>query len=170
MYVDAVGTLPPVGMIMLSVQMIPPLVGSAHFRFGFDESSWKMSPDHAIAAARSPCDSGWAESFPVKRRIWPESTAFWIRSTAAFHDASVTLEGSSPLSSITSPGVSPMPFSAVTLPLSFGSSNSCVIEVMGPVSFSFQAIPVMPDCHGREYLRSGSNGGLACASIRLEKL
>ena len=40
MYVDAVGTLPPVGMIMLSVQMIPPFVGSAHFRLGFDESSW----------------------------------------------------------------------------------------------------------------------------------
>ena len=40
MYVDAVGTLPPVGMIMLSVQMSPPFVGSAHLRLGFDESSW----------------------------------------------------------------------------------------------------------------------------------
>ena len=24
----------------------------------------------------------------------------------------------------------------------------------------------MPDCHGSEYVRSGSNGGLACASMR----
>jgi hypothetical protein len=103
---------------------------------------------------------------PVNFRIWPESTAFWIRSIAAFHVASVTFEGSSPLSSITSGGVSPMPFSAVTLPFSFGSSNSWVIEVTGPVSFSFHAMPVIPDCHGSEYVRSGSNGGLFCASIR----
>jgi hypothetical protein len=39
----------------------------------------------------------------------------------------------------------------------------------GPVSFSFHAMPGHPDCHGSEYLRSGSNGGLFCASIRFEK-
>ena len=39
MYVDAVAALPPVGMIMLSVQMTPPFVGSAHFSFGFEESN-----------------------------------------------------------------------------------------------------------------------------------
>ncbi len=80
----------------------------------------------------------------------------------------MTFAGSSPLSSITSGGVSPIPFRAVTFPFSLGSSNSCVIEVTGPVSFSFQAMPVIPDCHGSEYVRSGSNGGLFCASIRLE--
>ena len=67
---------------------------------------------------------------------------------------------------MTSPIVSPIPLSAVILPLSFGSSSSCVIEVTGPVSFSFQAIPVIPDCHGNDQVRSGSNGGDACASIR----
>jgi hypothetical protein len=40
MYVDAVGALPPVGMIMLSVQITPPFDGSAHLRLGFDERSW----------------------------------------------------------------------------------------------------------------------------------
>ena len=34
MYVDAVGTLPPVGISMLSVQIIPPVSGTAHLSFG----------------------------------------------------------------------------------------------------------------------------------------
>ena len=34
------------------------------------------------------------------------------------------------------------------------------------MSSSFHAIPVIPDCHGSEYSRLGSNGGLACASTR----
>ena len=43
---------------MLSVQMIPPFSAIPHFTFG----TWsaKMSPDHAMLAARSPVASGWA--------------------------------------------------------------------------------------------------------------
>ena len=52
MYVEAVGTLPPSGMSMLSVQMIPPLGGTTQWSFGLTRLA--MSPDHAIVAARSP--------------------------------------------------------------------------------------------------------------------
>src|SRR5215510_877874 len=52
MYVDAVGTLPPVGMSMLSVKRMPPDFAIPHFTFG--SLSRKMSPDHAMLAARSP--------------------------------------------------------------------------------------------------------------------
>ena len=37
----------------------------------------------------------------------------------------------------------------------------------GSVSSLFQAIPSMPESHGSEYVRSGSKGGDACASMRL---
>ncbi len=56
MYVEAVGTLPPVGMSMLSVQMIPPALGITHFSFG--SPRFTMSPDQAMLAARSPLWSG----------------------------------------------------------------------------------------------------------------
>ena len=45
-------------MNMLSVQIIPPAFGTAHFSFGLSAGSWTMSPDQAIAAARSPFASG----------------------------------------------------------------------------------------------------------------
>ena len=54
----SLGTLPPVGMNMLSVQIMPPLSGTAHLSFGLSGTSCTMSPDHATAAARSPCASG----------------------------------------------------------------------------------------------------------------
>ena len=44
MYVDAVGTLPPVGMNMLSVQMIPPGSGNAHLSFALSGASWRRLP------------------------------------------------------------------------------------------------------------------------------
>ena len=71
MYVEAVGTLPPVGMSMLSVQIIPPSFGIAHLSFGLSASSWTTSPDHATDAAKVPFVSGWAKSLPVKRTTWP---------------------------------------------------------------------------------------------------
>ncbi len=110
--------------------------------------------------------SGWAKSLPVNLTIWPESTAAWTRSTAPWKDSSVTSAGSSPFASMTRPTESASSISIDTLPFSLGSSKSCSIDSTGPVSSSFQAIPVMPDCHGSEYSRSGSKGGLACASIR----
>ena len=55
----------------------------------------------------------------------------------------------------------------MTLPFSFGSSSNCSTDSTGPVTLSFHAIPVIPDCQGRLYVRSGSNVGLFCASIRL---
>ena len=48
------------------------------------------------------------------------STAFLIVATARFQLASVTWEGSSPFASITSPIVSAISVSSVTLPLNFG--------------------------------------------------
>ncbi len=51
-------------------------------------------------------------------------------------------------------------------PFSFGSSSSWSIVVTGSVSFAFQAMPVMPDCHGRLYVRSGSQFGCASAGCR----
>jgi hypothetical protein len=75
MYVDAVGTLPPVGISMLSVQMIPPSFGIAHLSFGLSARSWIMSPDHATEAANWPRVKGCAKSLPVNLTIWPESTA-----------------------------------------------------------------------------------------------
>ena len=82
MYVDAVETLPPVGMNMLSVQIIPPSFGTAHFSFGLSARSW-------IDVAR-PRDRG-GELAPRQRlrevvarelRTWPESTAACTRSIA----------------------------------------------------------------------------------------
>ena len=69
---------------------------------------------------------------------------------------------------MTSPTESAISMSIVTLPLRAGSFSSCSTDSTGPVTSSFQAMPVMPDCQGSEYSRFGSNGGLACASIRLE--
>ncbi len=103
MYVDAVGTLPPVGMSMLSVQIIPPSFGIAHLSFGLSARSWTTSPDHATDAANVPVVSGCAKSFPVKRTTCPESTAACTRSIAALKLSSVTAPGSSPFASITRP-------------------------------------------------------------------
>ncbi len=125
-----------------------------------------MSPDQATDAANSPRVSGWAKSLPVKRTICPESTAAWTRSAARLNVSSLTEAGSSPFASITRPTESASSISIETLPLSFGSSRSCSIDSTGPVRSSFHAIPVIPDCQGSEYSRSGSNGGLACASMR----
>ena len=69
---------------------------------------------------------------------------------------------------MTSPTESAISISIVTLPLSAGSVRSCSTDSTGPVTSSFHAMPVMPDCHGSEYLRSGSNGGCCCAVIRLD--
>jgi hypothetical protein len=80
--------------------------------------------------------------------------------------SSSTVPGSSPFASMTRPMESASSISIETLPLSLGSSNSCSIDSTGPVRSSFQAMPVIPDCQGSEYSRSGSKGGLACASIR----
>jgi hypothetical protein len=125
-----------------------------------------MSPDHATEAANSPLVSGCAKSLPVNFTTWPESTAACTRSTAAWKVSSETVPGSSPFASMTRPTVSAISSSSETLPFSFVSSKSCSIESTGPVRSSFQAMPVIPDCHGSEYSRSGSKGGLACASIR----
>ena len=57
-----------------------------------------------------------------------------------------------------------MEFQTPTLPLSFGSSKSCVTVVTGPVSSSFHAMPSMPESHGSENSRFGSNGGCAWAA------
>ena len=40
--------------------------------------------------------------------------------------------------------------------------------VTGPVTSSFQAIPSIPENQGSVNSRFGSNGGLACASMRFE--
>ncbi len=155
---------------MLSVQIMPPLSGSPHLSASLSAWSWTMSPDHAIAAIRSPFESGPVYSLPVNWRIWPLSTALRTRSSAAVNASSVTDVGSSPFSFITEPSVSAISESSVTLPLSAGSSSSCSMDVIGvEVSFSLYAMPVIPDCHGSEYSRSGSNDGLSWASIRLEK-
>ncbi len=69
--------------------------------------------------------------------------------------SSVTAAGSSPLSSITSPIVSPIPFSAVIFPFSFGSSNSWVIEVTGPVMSGFQRDARHPRLPGQRVLPVG---------------
>ena len=58
MYVDAVKTSPPFGISMLSVQMSPPDSGRFQTRFALSAESWTTSPDHDIAAARSPFESG----------------------------------------------------------------------------------------------------------------
>ena len=54
MKVDAVKTSPPVGIIMLSVQIIPPLSGMLNCRFGLSSCSCTMSPDQATQAQMSP--------------------------------------------------------------------------------------------------------------------
>ena len=68
-------------------------------------------------------------------RIWPESEASLIRSIAAFQAASVTLLGSSPFESITSPSVSAKLFRTVIWPFRLLSSSSWSIERIGFVSF-----------------------------------
>ena len=69
---------------------------------------------------------------------------------ARLNTASVTLAGSSPFSRMISPSVSPIEFQTPTLPFSFGSSKSCLTEVTGSVSFSFQPMPSMPEAQGSE--------------------
>ena len=78
MYVDAVGTLPPSGMSMLSVQMIPPFSGIGPLELRVLGTSWTTSPDHATHAARSPFDERLRVVVARERRIWPESTAAWM--------------------------------------------------------------------------------------------
>ena len=58
MYVEAVKTSPPVGINMLSVQMLPPVSGTFQTRFALSADSWTTSPDQDIAAVRSPFASG----------------------------------------------------------------------------------------------------------------
>ena len=82
MYVDAVATLPPVGISMLSVQIIPPSFGIAHLSFGLSARSWThvARPGDATrrVALRQRRDVVVARELP----IWPESTASWTRSIA----------------------------------------------------------------------------------------
>ena len=103
-------------------------------------------------------------------RIWPESTAFWIRSSAFVNDASSTFVGSSPFASMTTATESAISVSIVTFPFRAGSSSSASIVSTGlpPVSFVFVAIPVIPDCQGRLYSRLGSKLGLASEGWRFE--
>ena len=69
---------------------------------------------------------------------------------------------------MTSATESAISVSIVTFPFSAGSSSSWSIVITGlpPVSFVFVAIPVMPDCQGRLYSRSGSKLGCASESCR----
>ncbi len=60
MYVEAVYTLPPSGISMLSVQSIPPVLGRFHLSPGWSACSWTMSPDHAKHAQMSPLASSGA--------------------------------------------------------------------------------------------------------------
>ncbi len=155
MYVEAVGTLPPSGMSMLSVQMIPPFSGMPHLIFGSAEvercrRTTPCSPRGRRwrAAARSRCRRTGGSG--------PQSWAFWITASARSNASSVTFAGSSPFSSMTRPSVSPIEFHTPTFPFSFGSSRSCVTVVTGPVSSSFHAIPSIPENQGSVYSRFGS--------------
>src|SRR6266540_2589297 len=144
MYTEAVYTSPPCGIIMLSVQIAPPVVGRLYFRCLLSACSWTTSPDHANAACRSPFARIPEESLPVNWRTCPESTAFLILSIARLKTSSVMFVGSSPLASTTSGSVSPMLSSRVTLPLSEESVRNWSTVRTGFVNFSFQAMPVDP--------------------------
>ena len=63
-------------------------------------------------------------------------TAFVIFFTARSHDVSVTFSGSSPFEAMTSPIVSKIWLSSVTLPFSFGFVSSSSTELMSPPTFA----------------------------------
>ena len=142
---------------MLSVQMIPPSRRHDPVELRIAEVGDVSRPRHARGEVAPRQWVGVVVA--VNWRIWPASTAFWTRARALLKDASVTFAGSSPFSSMISPSVSPIEFQTPILPFSFGSSSSCLTEVTGPVTSSFQAMPSMPESQGSEYSRSGSNGG-----------
>ena len=56
-------------------------------------------------------------SLPVKARIWPDSAAFPILSTACRNSSSEAFSGSKPIDAATTPTVSRISVSIVTLPL-----------------------------------------------------
>ena len=99
-------TLPPVGMSMLSVQIIPPSFGIAHLSFGLSARSWTMSPDHATRRRECPVRQRLGVVVAVKRRSGPSRRPPARASIAALKDSSVTAAGSSPFASMTSPTVS----------------------------------------------------------------
>ena len=116
MYVEAVGTLPPSGMSMLSVQMIPPFSGIAHLSFGFSEAEDVARPGDAggevalrqrlrVVVAVEPAD--------LARVLRPPGSRASARSNAS----SVTFAGSSPFSSMTRPSVSAIEFQTPHLAL-----------------------------------------------------
>jgi hypothetical protein len=65
----------------------------------------------------SPFVMSFVYSLPVKPRIWPESTPSWILSIAFMNSSTEALSGSAPCHAATTPTVSRISVSIVTLPL-----------------------------------------------------
>ena len=76
----------------------------------------------------------------------------WDGMIAAMKSASEKEVMSLPIASMTSPTVSRISVSRVTLPLRIGSvsSWSMLSTFLPPVAFGLYAIPAKPDCHGIE--------------------
>jgi hypothetical protein len=85
--------------------------------FGLSASSCTASPDQPMISQESPLVRSFVYSLPVKPRICPDSDASPIFSIAAMNSSLEADSGSAPIEAATSPTVSRISVSIVTLPL-----------------------------------------------------
>ena len=107
----------PTGICMLSVHRCPPVSGTTNWMFGLSAWSCTASPDQPMITQESPLVMSFVYSLPVKPRIWPESAASPILSIASMNWSTVAVSGSCPSDAATTPTVSRISVSIVTLPL-----------------------------------------------------
>ncbi len=85
----------------------------------------------------SPLVMSFVYSLPVKERIWPDSAASPILSIASMNWSTDAVSGSCPSEAATTPTVSRISLSIVTLPLLAGS-NSVSTLVGSPLTRSLR--------------------------------
>jgi hypothetical protein len=92
--------------------------------FGLSALSCTASPDQPRITSESPLVMSLVYSLPVKPRIWPESAASPTLSIASMNWSTDAFSGSWPSHAATTPTVSRISVSIVTLPLYAGSNRA----------------------------------------------